>query len=1024
MLRMTRIISNQTFFLLLLVLILLPDMPILSAAEINAKNKYELAISFELEKNLLHGTAHLTLAPLEEITLFLEGIETTGILVENRQSPPTIHKLQGRSQINIPASKVQQEVFISYKKTVKKEIDNFINEDGITLISNWHPRPSKDVVFSLSATVPEGFVAIAESDHLTASSDKTYSFSFSHPITTLNFIAAPFSIDTVEVRPKLKVYTYFYKKDKELAASYLQAASDYIRQYEKMIGPYPYNHFAIVENLRPTGYGMPTFTLLGQRVIRLPFIISTSLGHEILHSWFGNAVRVDDTSGNWSEGLTSYLADWTYRELRGEGAANRKENIIKYLSYVSDENSIPLELFRSASHHQSTAKAVRSVGYIKGAMLFHELKNRIGHKKFDHGISLFYKRYTDKKASWQNIQDTFEEVSRVSLDSFFTEKLTSRDIAELMVDDLRVSSISGTTSLHFTLNQKTPLPYHLSVPIEVKTIGGDFWFHEDITSQKNEIQLSLESSPLSMTIDPNYDLMRKLSEKERVPTLSSFLGPAKKTIIIASHEKERFAPLLDFFSSANSEIVDVAKIKNSDLEDTNLIFLGIDNRISRSLFGPPTHPDKGLTLDLRSHPLNNEKNSLLVSCSNKMELEKVIRRLSHYGKYSYLHFENGRPIAKTVVSGNMGQKYTIEQPPVAVASSALIHFPDLINNLSNARAIYIGESHTSMTDHRLQLRLIEELFNQNPNIAIGMEMFPQSSQKALDDFIENDESMSEKDFLKQSHYFQVWQYDYRYYREIINFAKKNSIPLIGLNIDRDIVSSVYKTGSTDALTDTERDLLPLDRDLDMAGYHQRLSTIHGFHLTSPHGQGGLGGFIQAQGIWDEIMAETIADYLENNPEKRMIILAGAQHTRKDSGIPPRVHRRIAIEQQSILSSNNNPKPSQKLADYYIALANQVIQPSGKIGVTLESKDKNGSTFLQISQLSFHSKAKESGIHEKDILLSINGYPVNNMEDVRIAMIDAEPGDTATLELERRNNTLQTQQLTVTVELYDPEQIKR
>jgi hypothetical protein len=104
--------------------------------------------------------------------------------------------------------------------------------------------------------------------------------------------------------------------------------------YEDMLGPYPFRRFAVVENILPTGYGMPTFTLLGRQVLKLPFIPETSLGHEILHSWFGNSVYVDYAKGNWSEGLTSYLADHYYDALKEKGWQYRKKIIENYESYV------------------------------------------------------------------------------------------------------------------------------------------------------------------------------------------------------------------------------------------------------------------------------------------------------------------------------------------------------------------------------------------------------------------------------------------------------------------------------------------------------------------------------------------------------------------------------------------------------------------------------------------------------------------------------------------------------------------
>ena len=94
-------------------------------------------------------------------------------------------------------------------------------------------------------------------------------------------------------------------------------------------------------------YGMPSFTLLGSRVIRFPFILHSSYPHEILHNWWGNSVYVDYDSGNWAEGLTSYLADHLIKEQRGGGSAYRRNVLHKYTSYVSRQGDFPLTDFRS-----------------------------------------------------------------------------------------------------------------------------------------------------------------------------------------------------------------------------------------------------------------------------------------------------------------------------------------------------------------------------------------------------------------------------------------------------------------------------------------------------------------------------------------------------------------------------------------------------------------------------------------------------------------------------------------------------
>ena len=86
---------------------------------------------------------------------------------------------------------------------------------------------------------------------------------------------------------------------------------------------------------------MPSFTLLGSRIIRFPFILQTSYPHEVLHNWFGNGVYIHPDSGNWAEGLTTYLADHLLSEQRGMGGQYRFQELMKYSNYVNEKNDFP-----------------------------------------------------------------------------------------------------------------------------------------------------------------------------------------------------------------------------------------------------------------------------------------------------------------------------------------------------------------------------------------------------------------------------------------------------------------------------------------------------------------------------------------------------------------------------------------------------------------------------------------------------------------------------------------------------------
>ncbi len=138
---------------------------------------------------------------------------------------------------------------------------------------------------------------------------------------------------------------FFADSDDKLADKYLKMTGVYLKMYEDMLGPYPYSKFALVENFWETGYGMPSFTLLGEKIIRFPFIIYSSYPHELLHNYWGNSVYVDYDKGNWCEGITAYMADHMLKEQRGQGADYRRNTLEKFTDFVNTDNDFPLSEF-------------------------------------------------------------------------------------------------------------------------------------------------------------------------------------------------------------------------------------------------------------------------------------------------------------------------------------------------------------------------------------------------------------------------------------------------------------------------------------------------------------------------------------------------------------------------------------------------------------------------------------------------------------------------------------------------------
>ncbi|MEN8189255.1 MAG: ChaN family lipoprotein [Thermodesulfobacteriota bacterium] len=968
------------------------------------QSTYELAISFDLEKRLLNGTAKLTLAENQGVTLSLDGLEITGIVLNQHDRGALQLSLPDQPLLVIPASSRPQELLISY--TLRPDPysgSNRINDDGIVLTSGWHPVPDRKMTFRLSTSLPGGFLGIAENDKGPPGvpQDEPPVFSFSQPVHTIHFAAGPYVYRELAIDERLKVWAMFFAEDQSLIDSYLEKAAGYIKRYEEMIGPFPYNHYGIVANRLPTGYGMPTYTLLGQQVLRLPFIVDTSLGHEVLHSWFGNSIDISPDSGNWCEGLTSYLADHAFAEEKGKGLKYRKAAIVNYLNYAKDK-PFTLEEFRGGGHQGRTARAVRAVGYNRAALFFHELRGMIGPELFIESLRLFYERYRFSAAGWKELQKSFEETTSRELESFFSERLRSAEIPSFQINNFNSRNKEDKVIASFTVEQQSETLFGFKLNFIVQTGSGKKRFSQFISEKNHLVELTLDDQPQQLIVDPEYDLLRDLGDDEYPAVWSQFSGSDNQLIILESEEvRSHFAPFIQQIEKRGGTVQLDKDVTNQQLRDKDLLFLGTGGTSCRSLFSRVNHPEQGFTLDTRKHPLQRNGVSVLVSSSDIDQCRAALRKLSHYGKYSLLHFMNGRNRTKNTAETENGLQFLFESPIQSIATDSINSFSENISKLSNNRVIYVGEQHDAYADHILQYRIIQALHERNPKLAIGMEMFPASSNDALSNYINSPNHTSEYDFLKNSRYFDVWNYDFRFFRDIFNFARRHKIPVIGLNLERKTVSKVYREGHTDNLSKEELNLLPEDRNLDLSGYRKRLTEVHRMH-DRQDSKGFLSGFIQAQGIWDETMAKNIVNFLEEHPESTMVVLAGSQHTRKDSGIPPRVAARMDIAQASVINLNSarGVDSIKDEVDFIFILDDVELPPTGKIGIVLVEKEVDGNKGLFIDGISPHGRAGEAGLKEGDQVLAIENISVTTMSDLRIGLMDQRPGDTINLTIGR------------------------
>jgi uncharacterized iron-regulated protein len=219
-------------------------------------------------------------------------------------------------------------------------------------------------------------------------------------------------------------------------------------------------------------------------------------------------------------------------------------------------------------------------------------------------------------------------------------------------------------------------------------------------------------------------------------------------------------------------------------------------------------------------------------------------------------------------------------------------FEDMVSDVSDARAVFIGEQHDDPAHHKTQLDVIRAVYEKGKPLAIGLEMFKHENQDDLDAWVRGE--MPEKEFIPLFH--QNWRGGWSLYRDIFLFARENKIPLVALNVPAAITKKVAQTGFH-SLTDEELSKLPpgVTCELDQQ-YMDHLVRIFMYKGST---EKSFFFFCEAQVLWDQSMAWYLSDYMKNNPERLVIVLAGAIHAWK-YGMPKQTLRYIPDEQRVIV----------------------------------------------------------------------------------------------------------------------------
>jgi beta-lactamase class A len=322
---------------------------------------------------------------------------------------------------------------------------------------------------------------------------------------------------------------------------------------------------------------------------------------------------------------------------------------------------------------------------------------------------------------------------------------------------------------------------------------------------------------------------------------------------------------------------------------------------------------------------------------------------------------------------------------VSARTGKPVPFEKMIKEMNDSRFVYVGESHDNMAMHDIQLKVIQGLFTQDPNIAIGLEMLPAETQPALDKWSQG--LLSKDDLIREVRWYVNWSMNYGYYEKILDFARDNKIPVFGLNAPREVITKIRMKG-WEGLSDEEKALVSRP-DFSDQDHRTLIRTI--FESSEiPHAMKGEGlekmfeGLYRAQSAWDEVMAANAIRCAEKG-KRKMIVLAGSGHLLYNLGINRRVFERnrmpfrtvVAVE---VAADERSLAVSGSFADFVWGISEQERSANPAVGLALKKVD--GLDNIVIERKPIDGVALGADIEKGDVILSVDGRGFSDINEMR------------------------------------------
>jgi len=295
--------------------------------------------------------------------------------------------------------------------------------------------------------------------------------------------------------------------------------------------------------------------------------------------------------------------------------------------------------------------------------------------------------------------------------------------------------------------------------------------------------------------------------------------------------------------------------------------------------------------------------------------------------------------------------------------------------------ILLGESHSSRCDHKAQAALLRVMAEAGTRPVVGLEMVDVTRQDVLDRFADDilDTQVVERHLEWQS----VWGFGFDLYEPIFLVAQEYDLPMVALNLPREIVSQV-SAGGLESLNPEEEVLLPEEIIPPPGEQAQVLDEVFALHssgedMDEEELRLRRERFFLIQSLWDSKMAEQAVE-ARRNFARPVAVVAGAGHVESGWGI---AHRLKSYDPRAkvllVLPWRGQEPPAGARVFFYCPPTHH-----SSMGMVLRQEDGR----VIVSEVTDDSRAGNAGLEEGDIITMAGSMAVTSLSDLHRAGVEA------------------------------------